>query len=101
MFKQSRRPCSFPPSAGRRKYKVIVVSDGHPFRILEVTGPAIADAKVSDPDLAVNHLLEVELDIARLDPSVGSEIEVNTDHPDQATLKLKVIFLPNSSRDTP
>jgi hypothetical protein len=89
------------PNDGSRKYKVIVNSDGRPFRILKVIGQALANPQAPGPDPAATHVLNVELDPSRLDQVETSEIDVTTDHPDQASLKIKVFLIASARRPAP
>jgi hypothetical protein len=86
---------------GSRAFQVIARSDGQPFRILKVTGQALVKPIVPDPNPAVIHRLDVELDPSRFDRSGASEIEVATDHPAQVSLKIKVYLVASEKGVTP
>jgi hypothetical protein len=86
---------------GSRTFQVVVSSDERPFRVLDVVGPALVKSVVPSPDPAVSHVLNFWLDPSRLDRSGTSEIEVATDHPAQASLKLKVYLVASEKGVTP
>jgi hypothetical protein len=79
--------------------KVIVQSDGQPFRILAVNGAAIV--KPIDPEAApaATHILD--LDLSQLDRSKPSEIELSTDHPMQKSVIIRVFVVASEKEPVP
>jgi hypothetical protein len=86
---------------GTRTFQVVVRSDERPFRILDVIGPALVKPIVPRPDPALSHVLNFGLDPSRLDRSGTSEIEIVTDHPAQASSKIKVYLVASEKGVTP
>lgn len=86
---------------GSRTFQVVVKSDGRPFRILSISGPTLVKPITPGPDPAATHVLNFGLDPSRLERLGTSEIEVLTDHPDQASLKVKVYLVAREQGLTP
>ena len=81
---------------GPTKVSVRVASDGRPFRVRAVTGRLISGTVILPRESALAHTLNLTIDPSR---STGKSSErdllVVTDHPEQPTLTVSVLLLPN------
>ena len=76
--------------------KIIVVSDERPFQVKEVSSHLLA-ARVELPEQErLRHVIVLRLDVSRAPAGQAVNIDIQTDHPDQPTVSLSVLVLPEA-----
>jgi hypothetical protein len=79
--------------------KVVIQSDGLPFRILSVNRPSVVKSIDFRQDALATHVLTLQLDAAGFDRSKSPEIEILTDHPAQKSVKIKIFLVDHEKGD--
>ncbi|MGC8638373.1 MAG: DUF1573 domain-containing protein [Isosphaeraceae bacterium] len=78
---------------------VLVISDGRPFRVEKVSSPILSGKAELPRQCAVRQVLSLRLDASRAPASRAVDIAIKTDHPDQPSVSLSVLVLPEAKED--
>ncbi len=84
---------------GRVERKVVVSSDGQPFRVLAVRSPILASAVTLPQQAGSRQQLTLSLDLSRAPIGEAVDVRIMTDSPDQPSVRLSVI-VPHVSKGT-
>lgn len=79
--------------------KIFIRSDQRPFRLEGVSSPFLSRPVDLPRGAAARHELALLLDVSRAPAGQAVEIEIKTDHPDQPSVSLSVLILPESEED--
>ncbi len=86
------------PGDGPTEHPIVVRSDGRPFRIVEVSGPSLAEGVTASAEPAQVQSLRLKL-VPPAASGKATDLKIVTDHPDQAALTLSVLTLPRSGSE--
>ena len=71
--------------------RVLVRSSDRPFRIVEVSGPALREPPELPEGSGLVHVLRLIFDPSRIADGKAADVTITTDHPDQPTVLLSVV----------
>ena len=84
---------------GVKEYSILLASEHGAFRITKVDWPSRGEMPRFDETAGLVRKLSLMLDPSKIDPSVQpTEILIRTDHPDQPTVKVKVLVLDEAGK---
>ena len=83
------------------RQQIVVTSDGRPFRVEKVSSPILSGKAELPRQCAVRQVLSLRLDASRAPASRAVDIAIKTDHPDQPSVSLSVLVLPEAKEDGP
>jgi hypothetical protein len=76
--------------------KVVVTSDGRPFRLKRVRGPALAEHAEVPQGTAIVHELSLLVGTSSSPLAGATDITIETDHPDQPIVSVSVLVVPSA-----
>jgi len=82
------------PSDGTESRVILVASTETPFKVASVNGVLLAEAVAIPLNTARVHRLNLILDPRKSADLSASDIQIETDHPDQRRLAISVLLLP-------
>ncbi len=78
------------------KKTVVVISDGHPFRVKRIVGPVLAGEAELPRDAATTQELALNFDASQSLGKGAADVTIETDHPDQRSVSVSVLVLPET-----
>jgi hypothetical protein len=75
---------------------IVIESDGRPFRVVGVASMLLAEPVNLPEGLATRNTIHIKLNLSQKPFGRTMSVTIATDHPDQSSIDLTVLFLPNA-----
>ena len=89
------------PSANPIEQRVVMESDGKPFRVLSVRSPLLGQLAELPRESTPRHQLTLSLNPSRVNAAGVVDLIITTDHPDQQTVVMSIVITRNVGGSPP